>query len=72
MHLATAEFSENNLFGGKRLPYAPRNTFSALVGVRHRHGWGFQIDLSHIADQFGDNQETVAGSADGTAGRLPA
>ena len=72
MYLATAEFSENNLFGGKRLPYAPRNTFSALVGTRHRRGWGLQIDLSHIADQFGDNRETVVGSADGTAGRLPA
>ena len=72
MHLATAEFSENNLFGGKRLPYAPRNTFSVLVGVRHKRGWGFQIDMSHIADQFGDNRETVVGSADGTVGQLPA
>ena len=72
MYLPTAEFSENNLFAGKRLPYAPANTFSALLGVRHGHGWGLQIDLSHIADQFGDNRETVAGSADGTAGQLPA
>ena len=72
MYLATAEFSENNLFGGNRLPYAPSNTFSALFGIRQRRGWGFQIDLSHIADQFGDNRQTVAGSADGTAGRLPA
>ena len=72
MYLPTAEFSENNLFGGKRLPYAPANTFSVLLGARHRRGWGLQIDLSHIGDQFGDNRETVADSADGTAGQLPA
>lgn len=72
MYLPTAEFSQNSLFGGNRLPYAPTNTFSALLGIRHRRGLGFQIDLSHIADQFGDNQQTLAGSADGTVGRLPA
>ena len=72
MYLLTAEFSENNLFGGNRLPYAPTNTLSALLGVRHSRGLGFQIDLSRIADQFGDNRETIADSADGTVGRLPA
>jgi Fe(3+) dicitrate transport protein len=71
MYLPTAEFSNNRLFGGNRLPYAPANTLSVLFGLRHRHGLGFQIDLSRIADQFGDNGETVLGSADGTVGRLP-
>jgi Fe(3+) dicitrate transport protein len=71
MYLVTAEFSENNLFSGNRLPYAPKNTFSFMVGGRQRRGFGFQLDASHIADQFGDNRETVPGSNDGTIGRLP-
>ena len=28
--------------------------------------------MSYLADQFGDNRETIAGSADGTIGQLPA
>ncbi len=72
MHLGVARFSRNALFQDNRLPYAPRNTFSVLVGVRQRRGFGFQLDMSHVADQFGDNRETVAPSADGTVGVLPA
>ena len=71
MHLATARFTRNELFQDNRLPYAPENTFSFLVGLRQRRGFGVQLDMSHIADQFGDNNETVAGSADGTVGVLP-
>ena len=71
MYLGTAEFSENNLFAGNRLPYAPKHTFAVLFGMRQRKGFGFQIDLSHIGDQFGDNNQTVPGSADGTVGQLP-
>jgi Fe(3+) dicitrate transport protein len=71
MYLAKAEFTNNVLFGGNRLPYAPRNTFTFLFGVRQRRGFGFQVDLSHIAEQFGDNNQTVAPSNDGTVGLLP-
>jgi len=72
MHLATAEFRDNELFASNRLPYAPRNTFSFLLGARQRQGLGLQLDMSYMADQFGDNRETMAGSADGTVGQLPA
>jgi len=72
MYLGTAEFRDNELFADNRLPYAPRNTFSFLVGGRHRQALGFQLDMSYIADQFGDNNETIAASADGTVGQLPA
>jgi Fe(3+) dicitrate transport protein len=72
MHLATAEFRENELFANNRLPYAPRNTFSFLVGARRNQGLGMQLDMSYLADQFGDNRETITGSADGTVGQLPA
>lgn len=71
MYLSKAEFTNNELFRGNRLPYAPRNTFTFLLGVRQRRGFGFQVDLSHIADQFGDNNEMVAPSNDGTVGLLP-
>lgn len=71
MYLATAEFTRNDLFQGNRLPYAPKNTFSFLVGARQRAGLGFQLDMSYMADQFGDNRETLAPSADGTVGVLP-
>ena len=71
MYLGTAEFTNNELFEGNRLPYAPNNTFSFILGVRQRQGFGFQIDVSHIGDQFGDNRETVAPSNDGTIGQLP-
>ncbi len=71
MALTTAEFRQNSLFEGNRLPYAPRNTFSFLIGARQAQGLGLQLDLSYIGGQFGDNRETIVGSADGTVGRLP-
>ncbi len=71
MYLGKAEFTNNALFQGNRLPYAPRNTFTFLIGVRRPEGFGFQIDMSHIADQFGDNNGTIAPSNDGTVGLLP-
>ncbi len=30
-----------------------------------------QFDISRTGDQFGDNNETIIGSADGTVGQLP-
>jgi len=71
MYLGSAEFTANNLFAGNRLPYAPKNTFSFVVGARQSQGLGFQLDASYIADQFGDNRQTIEGSNDGTVGRLP-
>jgi Fe(3+) dicitrate transport protein len=71
MHLADAKFTRNTLFGGNRLPYAPENTFSFLVGYRQRRGFGVQLDASYIGEQFADNNQTVAPSADGTIGLMP-
>jgi Fe(3+) dicitrate transport protein len=70
-HLGTARFERNELFEGNRLPYAPRNLFSFLVGARRASGLGVQFDVSYVADRFGDNNETLVGSADGTIGLLP-
>ena len=71
MHLGDARFTRNALFGGNRLPYAPEDTFSFLVGYRQRQGFGVQLDASYIGSQFTDNNQTVTPTADGTIGRMP-
>ena len=70
-HLGTAKFTRNALYGGNRLPYAPDNTVAFLFGVRQRQGFGFQIDMARIGEQFGDNNQTLLPTADGTIGQLP-
>jgi Fe(3+) dicitrate transport protein len=71
MHLADAKFTRNTLFEGNRMPYAPENTFSFLIGLRQRQGFGVQLDSSYIGSQFADNAQTVAPTADGTIGLVP-
>ncbi len=71
MYLPTAEFADNELFGGNRLPYAPEQTFGVIFGAKQYGGFSFQLDLSAVANQFGDNRETAAPSPDGTVGRIP-
>jgi Fe(3+) dicitrate transport protein len=70
MHLPEAKFTRNALFGGNRLPYAPENTMSFLVGFR-RWGLGVQLDAAYTASQFADNNQTEIPSADGTVGLVP-
>ena len=68
--LTRAKFTQNNLFADNRLPYAPKQSFAFLLGSRHRNGFGFQLDMSHIGGQFADNNETFSPSVDGTVGRI--
>ena len=70
-YLPTARFTNNTLFKGNRLPYAPENTFSFLVGFRQGRGLGVQVDTSYLGNQFGDNRNTFTPSPDGTLGHLP-
>ena len=70
-YLPTAEFTNNSLYDGNRLPYAPERTVGAIIGVKQYGGLSFQLDLSAIGSQFGDNGQTIAPSADGTVGQLP-
>lgn len=72
MYLPVAEFRDNELYGGNRLPYAPEQTFGVLFGVKQFGGLSFQLDLNAVAGQFGDNRETLEPSNDGTVGLLPA
>ena len=43
----------------------------AIIGVKQYGGLSFQLDLSAIGSQFGNNGQTIAPSADGTVGQLP-
>lgn len=70
-NLAVARF-ENGIYDGNRLPYAPENLFSFIAGYRHPRGFGAQYDVTYVGEQFADNNETVAPSANGEIGLIPA
>ncbi len=68
--LTTVKFTRNELFGGNRLPYAPKQSVSFLLGARQKQGFGFQLDMTALGSQFADNRETITATADGTNGRI--
>jgi Fe(3+) dicitrate transport protein len=57
---------------GNRVPYASRGSATVTIGYRHRLGLDAQIEAQHAGDQFGDDLNTVPGSADGQRGLVPA
>ncbi|MHB1297652.1 MAG: TonB-dependent receptor domain-containing protein [Gemmatimonadaceae bacterium] len=57
---------------GNSLPYAPVHRAHAAVTFEHGRGVRARVDGSFIGAQFSDNFETIAGSANGRAGRIPA
>lgn len=57
---------------GNRLPYAPALTASASITLDHPSGVLLRLDGLHVGDQFADNFETRAGSANGRVGLIPA
>jgi len=71
MHLSAAKFARNALYLSNRLPYAPDQTFSFLLGVRQQRGFGVNLDMSHVTSQFTDNLQTRSPSVDGTIGQIP-
>jgi Fe(3+) dicitrate transport protein len=56
---------------GNRLPYAPEHLVSTAVGYVHARGFDVNAEAVFISDQFGDDLNTVEGSADGQRGLLP-
>lgn len=72
MYLPEARFTENNLYGGNRLPYAPEQTVSVLTGLSRYGGLNLQFEVSASGSQFADNWQTMAASVDGTLGLIPA
>lgn len=80
--LPTAEFqgtrtSSVSGFGsvsvsGNRLPYAPERLLTASAGYRHPAGVGASLEAVYTGAQYGDDLNTVAPSADGQRGLIPA
>jgi Fe(3+) dicitrate transport protein len=58
--------------GGNRLPYAPGTLATLTLGYRHTAGVDLQLEAQRMGDQFGDDLNTIAGSADGQRGLIPA
>lgn len=56
---------------GNRLPYAPAHTLAAHAALGSAEGGLLRVDWSYIGEQFSDNFETRAGSADGRLGAIP-
>ena len=57
---------------GNRLPYAPEQMLTTSVGYVHPGGFDALIEAVRIGDQYGDDLNTVAPSADGQRGVIPA
>ncbi|CAN5638800.1 TonB-dependent receptor family protein [soil metagenome] len=57
---------------GNRLPYAPATTASASLTLDHPSGVLLRLNGLHVGEQFSDNFETRAGSANGRTGLIPA
>ena len=56
---------------GNRLPYAPEHLLNFQVGYAHPRGLDVFLEAVHSSSQFGDDLNTVAGTADGQRGLLP-
>ncbi len=57
---------------GNTLPYAPRQRAHLALTAEHPAGLRLRLDGSFVGEQFSDNFETQAGSANGRVGAIPA
>ena len=57
---------------GNTLPYAPQHRVHVAVTFEQASGLQARVDGSFVGAQFSDNFETVAGSANGRVGQIPA
>ena len=57
---------------GNTLPYAPRSRTQLAVTFEHAAGVRARVDGSFVAAQYSDHVETVAGTANGRIGEIPA
>ena len=60
------------LITGNRLPYAPKNLLNMGFGYSHTSGIDVLFEAVHLGDQFGDDLNTIASTADGQRGLIPA
>ncbi len=59
-------------YNGNVVPYAPLNTFSAVVDVNHPTGIGGEVAFYFVDSQFADPSDTRAEDATGVYGLIPA
>lgn len=57
---------------GNRLPYAPERTATVGAGYSHPRGVTAFLEAVYVSDQFADDLNSVAPSADGQRGLIPA
>jgi Fe(3+) dicitrate transport protein len=57
---------------GNRLPYAPETLLTAALGYRHPVGFTAQVEAVYVSEQYADDLNTRASTADGQRGLLPA
>ena len=73
MFLRTENTTHGGVFEGNDLPYAPENTGSFGLRWEHpRHGASLGLYAAYTGEQFADQANTRAASADGTVGILEA
>ena len=56
---------------GNRLPYAPEALLTLGVGYAHPRGLTAQLEAVHVGEQYADDLNSVAASADGQRGLVP-
>ena len=56
---------------GNRLPYAPEHLLNAIFGYAHPSGFDAQMEANYVGEQFGDDLNTVAPTANGQRGLIP-
>jgi Fe(3+) dicitrate transport protein len=56
---------------GNRLPYAPEHLLAAGLGYRLPLGVDVFVEAVHVGEQFGDDLNTVAPTANGQRGLIP-
>jgi Fe(3+) dicitrate transport protein len=58
--------------GGNRLPYAPESLATLALGYTHPRGLTAQVEAVHVGGQFADDLNSLAATADGQRGLIPA
>jgi Fe(3+) dicitrate transport protein len=57
---------------GNRLTYAPEDMLAFGVGYSQPSGLDLLLEVVHTSEQFGDDLNTIDGTADGQRGLIPA
>ncbi|MFY9269839.1 MAG: TonB-dependent receptor [Candidatus Manganitrophaceae bacterium] len=78
-YLPVAEFSGDRFSSitpavrvtGNRLPYASKHLLTATVGYLHPIGLDTRLEAVYVGEQFGDDLNTVAPTANGQQGAIP-